>query len=290
MIHSMTAFARAETQTPWGQMAWELRSVNHRYLDVYLRLPEDFRRLENDVRQRIGARLARGKVEATLNFRPDPAAGGALQLNAPLLDALLEAARRVDERLARPAPVSAIDVLRWPGMVESAAPDLDALRETALALLDQALDELVETRRREGARLAALVEERLNALAPLVTKVRQRRPEVVEAARRRLLERLDSLRQELDPQRLEQEVALLAQRLDVEEELDRLAAHLDEVRRLLHQTAPKPVGRRLDFLMQELNREANTLASKSADVDTTRAAVDMKVLIEQMREQIQNIE
>jgi len=287
MIRSMTAFARAEAETPWGDLAWELRSVNHRYLDIFLRLPEDFRRLENDVRARINQRLARGKVEATLVFKARPGQGG-LNLNDDLLDALITAVGTVEARLARPAPVSPTDLLRWPGVVEAATPDLEALHARTLALLDEALDDLVAVREREGARLAALIEERLNALEDWVRRVRRRRPEVIEAQRRRLRERLEELAGEVDGQRLEQEMALLIQRLDVDEELDRLDTHLQEVRRQLR--GDGPVGRRLDFLMQELNREANTLASKSADAETTRAAVEMKVLIEQMREQIQNIE
>ncbi len=287
MIRSMTGFARTECQLPWGTLTWELRSVNHRYLDLYLRLPEELRRLENDSRTRLSARLGRGKVEATLLFQATPGENG-LQLDEPLLQALIDAAERISARLQRPAPLSATDLLRWPGVVTSAVPDLEALQREALDLLESAVDELVATREREGARLAELIRERLEAMEPLVEQIRRRRPQVIQAQGEKLRERLAKLQIEADPQRLEQEIALLAQRLDVDEELDRLQAHIQEVHRLLG--SDKPVGRRLDFLMQELNREANTLASKSADAETTRAAVELKVLIEQMREQIQNIE
>jgi len=287
MIRSMTAFARAEAETPWGGLAWELRSVNHRYLDIFLRLPEDFRRLENDVRAHINARLSRGKVEAALTFKAEPGEGG-LQVDHRLLDALVAALETVRARLPHAAPTSPAELLRWPGLVETAVPDLDQLHCRALALLDQALDEMVATREREGERLAGFIRQRLDELEGLVETVRRRRPQVLEAQRRRLRERLQTLAAEVDEGRLEQEMALLIQRLDVDEELDRLRSHIEEVRRQLH--SDQPVGRRLDFLMQELNREANTLASKSADAETTRAAVEMKVLIEQMREQVQNIE
>ncbi len=287
MIRSMTGFARAERQLPWGTLAWELRSVNHRYLDIHLRLPEDFRRLENDIRARLTTRLGRGKVEATLLYQPAPGESG-LQLDELLLQALIGAAERIADRLQHPAPVSATDLLRWPGVVQSAAPDLDALHHQALDLLEQAIDELIDTREREGARLAELIRQRLDAMEPLVEQVRRRRPQLIQAQAEKLRQRLAQLQVEADPQRLEQEIALLAQRLDVDEELDRLTTHIQEVRHLIE--GDQPIGRRLDFLMQELNREANTLASKSADGETTRAAVELKVLIEQMREQIQNIE
>jgi uncharacterized protein (TIGR00255 family) len=190
--------------------------------------------------------------------------------------------------LGRPAEAQAFDLLRWPGVVQERDMDLGPVREQALALLDAALDAMVVVREREGERLAALIRERCERLLVSVSRVRERMPQVMEEVRRRILDRLDEVRAELDPLRLEQELALLAQRLDVDEEMDRLAAHVEEVGSVL--ASPEPVGRRLDFLMQELNREANTLGSKSADVEVTRLAVDMKVLIEQMREQVQNIE
>jgi uncharacterized protein (TIGR00255 family) len=284
----MTAFARREVQAPWGSAWWELRSVNHRYLEVATRLPEELRALEPEVRARVGERLGRGKVDCTLRYQPAFAAGGNVRVNQALAEQIARASREIDQLIYNPAPVHSLDVLRWPGVLEADAPDMEAVGAAVLALLGQALDDLVATREREGAHIAGFLQARVGEMEPLVARARARVPEVVAATRERLRGRLAELRAEVDSQRLEQEIVLFAQRVDVAEELDRLTIHFAEVRRVLGEG--KPVGRRLDFLMQELNREANTLGSKSADPETTRAAVDLKVLIEQMREQVQNVE
>ena len=284
MSNSMTAFARETLTGDQGELTWELRSVNHRFLETFVRLPEDLRALEMRVRERIGARLDRGKVDASLRYAPAAAAAGELRINRRYLELLLAAGAEVGSRLGRmPAP-EPFDLLRWPGVLEEQKPDLGPVQEQALALLDRTLSTLVATRAREGERLAGLIRERCDRLLICVAKVRERMPQVMAEVRQRILDRLDEVRAELDPNRLEQELALLAQRLDVDEEMDRLQAHVQEVRAVVG--SDKPVGRRLDFLMQELNREANTLGSKSSDLEVTRLAVEMKVLIEQMREQI----
>jgi len=288
MLRSMTAFARREARADWGAAVWELRSVNHRYLEAFVRLPEDLRALEPEVRARIAERVRRGKVECNLRFQPAADAVGALRVNRALAEQVARASREVDQLLYNPAPVHSLDVLRWPGVIETDAPDAEALAKALLGLLDQAVADLVATRAREGTRVRGLIEARLGEMDPIIAGVRGRAPGLVTAARERLHQRLAELRAEVDGQRLEQEIVLYAQRVDVSEELDRLSMHVDEVRRVLAEGGA--VGRRLDFLMQELNREANTLGSKSADAETTRAAVDLKVLIEQMREQVQNVE
>ena len=288
MIHSMTAFARQEYRDDQGELIWELRSVNHRYLEVFVRLPEELRTLEPLVRERINKRLGRGKVDCSLRFKPAHAVVARLDVNERLTGQLMEAADKVGHLLHEAVPPSIMDVLRWPGVLEVEAQDLSPVQAQAADLLDQAIDSLIETRQREGARLAELIRQRSAAMREHVGQVKQRIPQVLEAVRERVRLRLDEVREELDPGRLEQEMVLLAQRLDVDEEMDRLYTHLDEVDRVLQQD--EPVGRRLDFLMQELNRETNTLTSKSNDAETTQIAVDMKVLIEQMREQVQNIE
>lgn len=288
MPKSMTAFARETLDGDQGELTWEIRSVNHRFLETFVRLPEDLRPLEMAVRERVGARLDRGKVDASLRFAPAPAAAGELRLNRHYLELLLAAGAEVGARLGRmPAP-EPFDLLRWPGVLEERKPDLGPIQVQALDLLDRTLDTLVAARAREGERLASLIRERCDRLLVCVTTVRERMPQVMAEVRQRILDRLDEVRAELDPNRLEQELALLAQRLDVDEEMDRLQAHVQEVGLVV--ANDKPVGRRLDFLMQELNREANTLGSKSSDLEVTRLVVDMKVLIEQMREQIQNLE
>lgn len=288
MIKSMTAFARESRIGDFGGLAWELRSVNHRYLEPHLRLPEELRSLEPAVRDRLAARIQRGKVDCTLRYAPAVGAVGSLQVNRAFVEQLLAAGNEVAGLVGKSAEPSAFDLLRWPGVIREEERDLDQVSAAALDLLDSAIDSLLATRAREGARLAALLSERCDRLGESVTRVRARMPAVIASVRRRLADRLAEIRSELDPSRLEQEMALLASRLDVDEEMDRLVAHLDEVRDVLKRK--EPVGRRLDFLMQELNREANTLGSKSADVDVTREAVEMKVLIEQMREQVQNLE
>jgi len=287
-IHSMTAFARREGQGPWGTVTWELRSVNHRYLEVSLRLPEAVRDLEGAVRERLRSGLGRGKVDAGLRLQTDEATAASISLDVDLARQLAHASREVDSLLYNPAPVSSMELLRWPGVIKTAQADPEALKEAAMALLEETLGELIAARAREGAALRQFIEERLEAVSAEVAKVKTRVPEVLTSVRERLQTRLAEVKGELDPARLEQELVLLAQKIDVTEEMDRLDAHVKEVRRVLK--GGGAVGRRLDFLMQELNREANTLGSKSQDSETTQSSVELKVLIEQMREQIQNIE
>ncbi len=288
MTRSMTAFSRQETSSEYGELIMEMRTVNHRYLDIFLRLPEDIRSLEPLIRERIGARLSRGKLECAIKLQPAEQTREALSLNEALIRQIAEASRHIDGILYDPSPISSLDVLRWPGVIQSRSPDPEALKKDILALLDTTLDDLVATREREGARLADMITERCDEMDRIVGAVQAKMPEIMQAWRDKLRQRLEEAGIDHDDERLEQELVMLAQKTDVAEEMDRLKMHIDEVRRVLAED--KPVGRRLDFLMQELNREANTLGSKSVHADTTRASVDMKVLIEQMREQIQNIE
>ncbi|NIP72116.1 MAG: YicC family protein [Gammaproteobacteria bacterium] len=288
MIRSMTAFARRERQGDWGVLSCELRSLNHRYLEVSMRLPEELRALEANVRERVARALSRGKVECSLRLQRGVAAHTRLSLDRELAQRLVAMAGEVDALHDRGGVVDPLDVLRWPGVVTEAELDLGPVAEAAALLLDEALAELVATREREGARLQQMLEQRCEALARTAQAVRAQLPEIRAALRRRLQERLAELDVQAEPGRLEQELALQLQKIDVDEELDRLQTHVDEVRSVLGRG--EPVGRRLDFLMQELNREANTLGAKSAAAATSRASVELKVLIEQMREQVQNIE
>ncbi len=288
MIRSMTGFARRERQGPWGTLVCELRTVNHRYLEVSLRLPEDLRSLDNEVRQTIGAALRRGKVDANLYLKSTPGSTRRLELDQAILDELLARIGDVRARVDASAPLNALDVLRWPGVIREAETDVRPVLVATLDLLRESLQELNDTRAREGLRIRELLATRCASMAAQVDLVRARLPEVSQRLRQRLVERISQLGTAPDADRLEQELVIYAHKMDVDEELDRLGGHLQEVRSVLDATEPS--GRRLDFLMQELNREANTLSSKSQDVETTRAAVDMKVFIEQMREQIQNVE
>ncbi|MSQ68313.1 MAG: YicC family protein [Gammaproteobacteria bacterium] len=288
MARSMTAFARLETTGPWGRASWELRSVNHRFLEVGLRLPEDLRLLDSEVRTRIAARCARGKVDCTLRFEATTRSATLLRVNTELAQQVVTAAAAVAALMTNAAPLNPLDVLRWPHVLEAPEVNFDELGATLLGLLEQALDELLANRDREGAKLKELVLARCAEMQAITGTMRQRVPEIIAALRGRHAAKIQDLAGALDPVRVEQESALLIQRLDVAEELDRLQTHLQEVQRVLHRE--EAVGRRLDFLMQELNREANTLGSKSAHIDSSSAAVDLKVLIEQIREQIQNLE
>jgi uncharacterized protein (TIGR00255 family) len=278
---SMTAFARREATTPWGTLTWELRSVNHRYLEIALRLPEELRVLEPRARELINTRLARGKVDGTLRLQAGDAAAGAIEMNEEQVQRLLVSAGHLRGLYADLSPLRAIDILRWPGVLKVPPLDVDSLGAAALEALATALEDLTATRAREGARLQEFMLQRLQAMEQQVA-------EAVRIFRERLEARLKELMQQLDPSRLEQEIVLFAHKSDVTEEIDRLTAHIAEIRRVFGQAGP--AGRRLDFLMQELNREANTLSSKSTDTRLTNVAVELKVLIEHIREQVQNIE
>lgn len=288
MIRSMTGFARRERQGPWGTLVCELRTVNHRYLEASLRLPDELKALDNEVRQAIAGALRRGKVDANLYLKSAAGTQRSLELDTQLLDQLVARVEQVRGTLKYPASVSPIELLRWPGIVRETEVDIRPVLTAALELLREALNELNETRLREGQRIRELLLTRCTTMRSQVQSVRERLPEVSKRMRDRIVERIAQLGTTPDPERLEQELVLYAHKMDVDEELDRLGAHLEEVTVSLN--SPEPAGRRLDFLMQELNREANTLSSKSQDSETTRAAVDIKVMIEQMREQVQNVE
>ncbi|MDG9760872.1 YicC family protein [Pseudomonas sediminis] len=287
MVHSMTAFARNEQVTAHGTLSWELRSVNHRYLEPHLRLPEAFRDLEGAVREALRQGLSRGKVECTLRFAEE-SAGKQLQVDNERARQVIAAAEQVAALIQQPAPLNPLEVLAWPGVLVADSADPQALNAAALKLFDQALGELKAGRAREGAELAKLLNERLDSILDEVAALRELVPQMLAGQRQKIETRFAEMQAELDPQRLEQELVLLAQKSDVAEELDRLSTHVSEVRRVLK--AGGAAGRRLDFLMQELNREANTLGSKAFDPRSTQSAVNLKVLIEQMREQVQNIE
>lgn len=286
MISSMTGFARQERSGAFGSVICEIRSVNHRFLDAAMRLPESCRALESELRQSVARELRRGKVDCTIQYRPPVA--GELQIDESALSPLLTRSRQIAELIPGQGHISVLDLLRWPGVLREEQTDVDALHAAVRAVFEETLTNLSAARGREGKRLTELILQRCEALATLITQVRARLPEVLARVRSRLEERLTELGGELNQERVEQEIVLLLHRLDVAEELDRLDGHIDEARRTL--AGPEAAGRRLDFLLQEFNREANTLASKSQDLETTRIAVEMKVAIEQMREQVQNME
>ncbi|MBQ86046.1 MAG: YicC family protein [Gammaproteobacteria bacterium] len=288
MTSSMTAFSRQQSEQEWGSLTWEIRSVNHRYLETSIRLPDIFRSLENQVRERVRKAISRGKVECQLRYTAQEIPGSTISLNENLVQQLMEASVRIQKSLGEARSPGSMDILRWPGVIAEQSLDNQILEAAALSLLQSALAELVATREREGRELDSLLGQRITLIRRLVAEMRSKMPDILAAQRQSLLQKLEEFKAELEPTRLEQEVALLAQKADVDEELDRLDAHLSEVERVIKSDGQK--GRRLDFLMQELNREANTLSSKSIVVETTRSAVEIKVLVEQMREQIQNIE
>lgn len=284
----MTAYSRVSSDNDLGTVTWELKSVNNRYLDASLRMPEDFRFLDGPLRERLSKRVRRGKVDGTLRIESTQRAAGAIELNLELVEQIAKACRQIGGVLYDAGRVSPLDILRWPGVMESNAPEPGEASAAILAAFDTALDEFVDSRKREGERLAELIEQRLASIETIVAGVREVLPDVIAAGRERLENKLADIRDQLDSSRIEAEIVLFSQKVDVAEEVDRLDAHVSEVRRVL--TLKEPIGRRLDFLMQELNREANTLGSKSVDTRTTGASVELKVLIEQMREQIQNLE
>ncbi|MEJ2631565.1 MAG: YicC family protein [Acidihalobacter sp.] len=288
MVQSMTAFARRETQGDWGTLICELRSVNHRYLDISFRMPEELRATEGAVRERLQAKLGRGKVECALRYQAPSTASVGVEVDHAQVQALLEACEQVEGLMGASTQFNALDVLRWPGVVREASRDLAPLQKAATALVGETLKDFAAARQAEGERLTVLIRQRAEVVTEQVLRVRARRQDLVAGLRDKYRARLADLGVEADPGRLEQELAIAAQRLDVDEELDRLDSHLAELASVLGRD--EPIGRRLDFLMQEFNREANTLGSKSSDIETTQAAMELKVLIEQMREQIQNIE
>ncbi len=284
----MTGYARMEAREEWGQAVWEVRSVNHRYLEVSLRLPEELRALENAVRERVARQLKRGKVDCSLRFQGQGAAITKININQEFAKEIISAAKTLEKLMENPGRTSAWDLLRWPGVLDVAPPDVESLSTPILALLDSAVTALAADRAREGQRIQEFIAARCGEARANAQLLTDRAPLVIENYRQRLLDRVRNLGTDIDEGRLEQEMLLVAQRLDIAEELHRLSTHIDEVHTALQDQ--QAVGRRLDFLMQELNREANTLASKSLDAESTAACVNLKVLIEQMREQVQNIE
>ncbi len=288
MTSSMTAFARVETQLDWGTLVWEVRSVNHRYLEPHLRLPDNLRELELPVREALRNALSRGKVECTLRLKLDEQAAPEIAVDKERLEQLQAACAQVQALFPRTAKVNPLEALQWPGVLQSTSVDFQQIAADALAEFPHVLEQLKAMRQREGAALKSFIEQRLDAILAEVDVIRPRLPELLQLQREKLQQRLKDACIEVDENRLEQELVLLAQKADVDEELDRLSTHVTEVRRVLGSKGS--IGRRLDFLMQELNREANTLGSKSIDADLTTRAVTLKVLIEQMREQVQNIE
>ena len=288
MTLSMTAFSRQQQEQEWGSLTWEIRSVNHRYLETSVRLPESFRGLENGVREAVRKRLTRGKVECALRFQSEAKVSSDLHLNTKLIQQLVQANIEIEQITGTSVSLNNMELLRWPGVIEEQDFDKTSIEKQALSLFSAALDDLVTTREREGAELQGFIQQRIDSVREIVVSIRNKMPEILAKQKQNILDRLADLQAELEPTRLEQEVSLLIQKADVEEELDRLGSHLKEVERVLSAKGQK--GRRLDFLMQELNREANTLSSKSIVVETTLNAVELKVLIEQMREQIQNVE
>ena len=288
MTASMTAYGRTEELSETGHITWEIRSVNHRYLEVNIRLPEDLRILETKVREHISSKLKRGKVDCSLRFDASEIAGDGLSIDTNLANNLIKSAESIQASITNPAELSAMDFLRWPGVINRDTIDAEPISASLLEQLDMTLEHVVGTRLREGKKLQAMILERCDIIASLLHRFREKLPDIQQMLRDRLSDKSQELSIELDKDRLEQEILLLVQKSDVAEELDRLEAHLGEVRQVVQKN--EPVGRRLDFLMQEMNREANTLGSKAANLDYTNTSVDLKVLIEQMREQIQNIE
>ncbi|WP_118846055.1 YicC/YloC family endoribonuclease [Haemophilus haemolyticus] len=287
MIYSMTAFARLEVKKDWGDAVWEIRSVNQRYLENFFRLPEQFRGLENTLREKLRQSLTRGKIECSLRIETKKQTNAELNLNKELANQVIQSLQWIKAQ-AGEGEVNLTDVLRYPGVVEAQEQDLDAISQDLLTAFDDLLKDFIAMRGREGEKLNDIIQQRLDAIAVEADKVRSQMPAVLQWQRERLLQRFEDAQVNLDPQRVEQEMILLAQRVDVAEELDRLQMHVKETTNILKKGGA--VGRKLDFMMQELNRESNTLASKSINADITASAVELKVLIEQMREQIQNLE
>ncbi|HHE9998453.1 TPA: YicC/YloC family endoribonuclease [Haemophilus influenzae] len=287
MIYSMTAFARLEVKKDWGDAVWEIRSVNQRYLENFFRLPEQFRGLENTLREKLRQSLTRGKIECSLRIETKKQTNAELNLNKELANQVIQSLQWIKTQ-AGEGEINLTDVLRYPGVVEAQEQDLDAISQDLLTAFDDLLTDFIAMRGREGEKLNDIIQQRLDAIAVEADKVRSQMPAVLQWQRERLLQRFEDAQINLDPQRVEQEMILLAQRIDVAEELDRLQMHVKETTNILKKGGA--VGRKLDFMMQELNRESNTLASKSINADITASAVELKVLIEQMREQIQNLE
>ncbi|SUC10477.1 K+ -transporting ATPase [Pasteurella canis] len=287
MIYSMTAFARLEIKQDWGDAVWEIRSVNQRYLETFFRLPEQFRGLENTLREKLRQNLTRGKIECSLRIDNKKQIVTELNLNKALAQQVIQSLQWIKQQ-AGEGEINPNDILRYPGVIEAPEQDLDLISQQLLQGFDTLLADFIAMRAREGEKVQALIEQRLATISIEADKVRSKMPEILQWQRDRLLQRFEEINLQADPQRLEQEMVLVAQRVDVAEELDRLQLHVKETQAILQKGGA--IGRKLDFMMQELNRESNTLASKSINTEVTNSAVELKVLIEQMREQIQNLE
>ena len=288
MTNSMTGFSRRSSEQSTGSLVWELRSVNHRYLDVVVKLPEELRGLETNVRQRLAEHINRGKIECHLRYKSTENQQTEILLNEEFASAILKACQKIGKQLHQPSEMNLLELLRWPGVVKDPEKDLTPVMSAALSLFEKTLDDLSASKKSEGQRLQKMLEERCAAMKVIVKNERKRRPDIINKTREKLLSRVKELSIEHDKDRFEQEIAYIAQKMDVDEELDRLESHFIEIEKIFKRN--ESIGRRLDFIMQELNREANTLGSKSTDIETTQASVELKVLIEQMREQVQNIE
>ena len=288
MVYSMTAFSRQQLEHEWGSLTWEIRSVNHRYLEPSVRLPENFRSLENPIRRQLRDKLYRGKIECLLRFRTVEANQIDWQLNLDLISQLTKANLEINKNIGGDYKLSSLDILKWPGVISDQSIDEEIFNKEAMGLFEKALDDLMAVREREGASLRDAILKRIASIQRIIDSIQAKMPSIILKQKENLLNKLEDLKAEFEPTRLEQEITLLAQKADVDEELDRLNSHLQELKRVLDSSGQ--IGRRLDFLMEVLNREANTLSSKSIVVETTQSAVELKGLIEQMREQIQNIE
>ena len=288
MVYSMTAFSRQQLEHEWGSLTWEIRSVNHRYLEPSVRLPENFRSLENPIRRQLRDKLYRGKIECQLRVRTGEANQIDWQLNLDLISQLTKANLEINNNIGGDYKLSSLDILKWPGVISDQSIDEEIFNKEAMGLFEKALDDLMVVREREGESLRDAILKRIASIQRIIDSIQAKMPSIILKQKENLLNKLEDIKAEFEPTRLEQEITLLAQKADVDEELDRLNSHLQEAKRVLDSGGQ--IGRRLDFLMQELNREANTLSSKSIVVETTQSAVELKVLIEQMREQIQNIE
>ena len=287
MTFSMTAFARKQADFSWGTLVWEIRSVNHRYLEPAFRLPEQLRQAETALRDALRNSISRGKIEAQLKFLPDLSEAGQIPVNDAVLEQLTQAIKKIDSSTGASTP-SSLDILKWPGIIQEQEQDSKVIEKESLSLFRDTLQLLIEHREREGGELKKTVEARLEAITAIVNDIRDALPTILERQKQRLKDQIADLETDVDPDRMEQELVLIIQKADIFEEIDRLEAHVKEINHVL--ARKEPVGRRLDFLMQELNREANTICSKAVVTETTLNAVELKVLIEQMREQIQNIE
>ncbi len=288
MTKSMTAYARNQQSLDEGELIWELRSVNHRFLELHLKMPEEFRASETRFREILQHRLKRGKVECFLRFNTNVQQSASINIDPVQAKALVRACHEINDLLHQPSEVDSMEVLQWPGIIQESKLDMKPVLTASEIGLNKALDELIANREREGERMRDLILQRCESVQQIVDQTRDKMPEIQERYQKKIRERLDTIEVEVNHDRLEQELVHLAQKMDVDEEIDRLDSHLKEMNDVLNRD--EAVGRRLDFLMQELNREANTLGSKSADISSTNASVELKVLIEQMREQIQNIE